>query len=172
MKLSLRMPIAVAALFACSAQAVEIASVASNLADPVPGQDRWLYRYQLDEFPYDAGYGFTVYFDPDLYADLQETPVSPAQWNAITAEPDVNLGDDGLYDAQALLDAPTVAVSFTVSFRWLGAGTPGAQPFEVREPLPSFAVIESGTTVVPEPAALSLGAGAIAALAGMRRTQS
>jgi len=163
---------ALAMLAAAPARAVEIASVAVDVADPAPGEDRWVYQYHLDAFPYDAGFGFTVYFDPDLYADLDPTPQAPDQWDAISGDPDGDLGADGFYDAQALVDAPFVLSVFTVAFRWLGAGTPGPQPFEVREPEPSFAVIESGTTVVPEPAALSLGAGALVALIGTRRTPS
>jgi hypothetical protein len=59
-----------------------------------------------------------------------------------------------------------------VSFVWLGPGAPGPQAFDVREPDPSFEVVESGTTVLPEPAGISLGMGALAALAATRRTGS
>ena len=41
---------------------------------------------------------------------------------------------------------------FAVQFTWLGAGTPGAQPFEIVDP-DTFQTLESGsTTVVPLPA--------------------
>jgi hypothetical protein len=164
--------LAAAVLASTAARAVEIAYFAQNEADPAPGHDRWTYHYQLDEFPYDAGYGFTVYFDPDLYSDLDPSPHAPGEWDPLTVEPDAGLGDEGFYDAEAIFDLPRTSVVFTVSFRWLGAGSPGAQPFEVREPEPSFAVIEDGTTVLPEPTAVTAGLGAIAALASLRRMQS
>jgi hypothetical protein len=41
---------------------------------------------------------------------------------------------------------------FSVQFVWLGSGTPGAQPFEVYDPL-TFNLLVSGTTT-PGPAAV------------------
>lgn len=158
------------ALAAAPAGAVVVTYFPRDLADAVPGEDRWEYAFQVDDFAaYGAGYGFTVRFDPDLYVALDPAPHSPPQWDAITAEPDPNLGDDGFYDAETLVDAPNAAAVFRVSFVWLGTGAPGAQPFEVREPSPSFEVVESGTTVLPEPARLPLGATVLAALAATRR---
>jgi hypothetical protein len=165
--------VALAALAAAPAGAVVVTYFPRDVADVVPGEDRWEYAFQVDGFAsYGAGYGFTVRFDPDHYAALDPDPTVPPQWDAITAEPDPDLGDDGFYDAEALVDAPNAAAVFRVSFVWLGTGTPGAQPFDVREPSPSFEVVESGTTVLPEPAGLSLGASALAALAATRRTSS
>jgi hypothetical protein len=163
---SFLLPLALCAALAAPAAAVEIAYFAA----PAPGAGRWTYFYALDEFPYDAGYGFTVYFDPELYADLDPNPLAPGEdWDAISVEPDAQLGEEGFYDAEALVDLPSVAASFSVSFRWLGAGDPGAQPFEVREPAPSFGVVESGISVAPEPGACGFGAAALVALAATRR---
>ena len=62
--------------------------------------------------------------------------------------------DRGMFDAFALVDNPSVAGTFAVSFVYLGSGSPGAQPFEV------FAansnLLESGltspaATAIPEP---------------------
>ncbi len=147
-------PIAAVLLALCCAtpaRAVQVYFTTQNL-----GGNRWLYAYRLDEFPYAAGYGFSVYFDPELHAALATAPPSPgSDWDAVVVQPDVGLGSEGLYDAQALYDDSTHLAVFRVSFDWLGAGTPGDQPFEVREPSPSFAVVESGTTFAPEPAALA-----------------
>jgi hypothetical protein len=146
---------------------VEVSYFATDLPDPPGAGDRWLYEYSLDEFPYDAGWGFSVFFDPALYASLEvATPGPGAAWDPLTLEPDPGLGAFGVYDAEALVDAPPVAVVFRVRFEWLGLGDPGEQPFEVRDP--SLAVVGSGTTVVPEPAAGWLEAGAIVALFRLR----
>jgi hypothetical protein len=169
----LRILVSLVAFAAAPAGAIVVTYFPRDVADAVPGEDRWEYAFRIDDFaPYGAGYGFTVRFEPDLYAALDPDPQSPPQWDAITAEPDANLGDDGLYDAGALVDAPSAAAVFHVSFVWLGTGTPGPQSFDVREPDPSFEVVESGTTVLPEPAGISLGMGALATLAATRRTAS
>lgn len=158
------------AMAALPARAVELSYFPIDVADAGAG-DRWVYQYGLDEFAYDAGYGFTVYFDPDLYADLDMSPDAPnAHWDAITVQPDASLGDDGFYDAEALVDLASVGGVFTVSFVWLGAGSPGAQPFEVRESAPSYATVLTGTTVLPEADASALGAGALCALLATRRS--
>ena len=153
-----------ALLCAGSARAVQVYYEVESL-----GGNRWVYAYQLDRFPYDAGYGFSVFFDPDLYGAIAtETPGPGPAWSALVVQPDTGLGAEGFYDAEAVSYNSTHFVTFRVSFDWLGAGPPGDQPFEVREPSPSFAAIESGTTIAPEPAALAqhaITALSIAALA-------
>lgn len=150
-----------------SARAVEISYFATDLAEAPGTGDRWLYEYTLDAFAFDAGWGFSVFFDPTLYAGLETAPPAPGTaWDPITLEPDPGLGAFGVYDAEALVDAPPADVVFRVRFEWLGLGQPGEQPFEVRDP--SLAVFESGTTMVPEPAALWLECSAIAALVCLR----
>ncbi|RIL02329.1 MAG: hypothetical protein DCC71_16545 [Proteobacteria bacterium] len=153
---------------AAPAAAVELSHFPIDVADPEPGRDRWQVLYQLDSFPYAQGYGFTVYFDPTLYAELESDPAPHPHWDAITSEPDPNLGADGFLDVETVVDTPSTAAVFAVSFDWLGAGTPGAQPFEVREPAPGYATVESGTTVLPEPGALALSAGSALALGALR----
>jgi hypothetical protein len=165
---SAQVAIALLALVAGSARAVEVSYAAQNLSDTELGHDRWRYEYRLDAFPFDAGYGFTVYFDPELYTTLQTAlPASGADWDAIVRQPDAGLGSDGFYDAEALFDDPSTAAVFRVSFEWLGTGTPGEQAFEVREPAPSFTVVQSGTTLVPEPAALVQHVSAVLSLAAL-----
>lgn len=154
-------------LSAASAKAVEVSYAATDLPDAPAAGDRWLYEYWLDSFPYDAGWGFSVFFDPTLYAGLEVTGPGPgAAWDPIALEPDPGLGAFGVYDAEALVDDAPVTAVFRVRFEWLGLGDPGEQPFEVRDP--SLAVLESGTTIVPEPGAFWLEAGAIAALVRLR----
>lgn len=154
-------------LSAGSARAVEVSYFVTDLPDAPGTGDRWLYEYTLDAFPFDAGWGFSVFFDPALYAALEPAFPGPGSaWDPITLEPDPGLGAFGVYDAEALVDAPPAAAVFRVRFEWLGLGDPGEQPFEVRDP--SLAPVESGTTSVPEPAVLWLEAGAIAALSRLR----
>ncbi len=155
-------------LVAGNAYAVELSYAARNLADTEQGHDRWRYEYRLDEFPFDMGYGFTVYFDPELYAALETAPLAPGpDWDAIVGPPDINLGSDGFYDAEALVGDPSANVVFRIDFEWLGVGTPGEQAFAVREPDPSFAVVQSGTTVVPEPAVLVEHASAVLSMTAL-----
>ena len=158
--------IAIALLVLCSAapaRAVQVYYTVENLSG-----NRWLYVYELDRFPYATGCGFTVHFDPELYEDLSTAQPAPgSDWEPAVVQPDAGLGADGLYDVEALYDDSTSAAVFRVSFDWLGVGTPGDQPFEVREPFPSFATVESGTTLAPEPAALAQHAGTLLALAAL-----
>ena len=146
------------------AQAVQVYYTVQNL-----GGNRWLYAYRLDAFPYSGGYGFSVFFDPALHAAISTAAPAPgSDWDALVVQPDPALGADGFYDAEALYDDATIAAVFRVSFDWLGAGTPGDQVFEVREPAPSFAAVESGTTRAPEPTPWVQAATAVLALAARR----
>lgn len=137
------------------AQAITIAYASVDLPDVTLGQDLYRYDYLLDEFPYDADFGFSVLFDPALYASLESPPSAVgSEWDIISLQPDVALPADGLYDALALVNSPLALSGFSVEFVWLGGGTPGVQPFVVYDT--SFAPVEVGQTI-PEPGtALSL----------------
>lgn len=122
---------------------------------------------------------FAILFDPALY---DETSLS-----IVTADPPASDWDelilgsglliDAAYDAFALAggiaDGGSVS-GFAVEFTWLGAGTPGAQAFEIYDP-GSFALLHTGSTrttfsAVPEPGTLALlFISALAAAAMMRR---
>lgn len=153
-----------------SASAVELRFRAVDLADTQPGHDLWRYTYWLDEFPFEAGYGFTVSFDPDLYTALEIAPPAPnVDWDVLTFPPDPGLAELGLYDAEARFDAPALGRGFNVRFEWLGSGAPGSQPFEVREGEPSYLSVETGTTVVPESRTGVRGAAALLGLVALAR---
>jgi hypothetical protein len=148
---------------AAPAHAVQVYYSAQHL-----GGNTWVYSYRLDEFPYATGYGFSVYFDPELYTALATALPGPgSDWDPVVLQPDPGLFSDGLYDAQAVYDDSTPSAVFRVSFDWLGGGSPGAQSFVVREPSPSFAVVEEGTTLAPEPAVLAQHAGTLLSLAAL-----
>lgn len=143
--------------------------VPSDLADVAPGEDLWRYQYFVHDFAFSENQGFTVYFDRNIYRALQSPPPSAgSDWDVITLQPDLNLPDDGAYDALALVDNPSLPGSFLVDFVYLGAGTPGSQPFDVNQFAPdgSFdGVLDSGFTLsIPEPATGLLSLSALGAL--------
>lgn len=120
------------------------------------GGGTWQYSYLVSDFTFNTDYGFTVYFDYGLYENI--IPISDSgDWDEISWEPDPLLGA-GAYDALALTDGASLIDPFTVSFHWLGIGTPWehAQDFEIYY-LDPFQIIETGTTSpIPEPGTLIL----------------
>ena len=128
-------------LLGSSAGALQIGFETRDLADVNPGEDLRELRLTLSPFQRSAGFGVSVLFSPDLYADLQAPAPSP-DWDLLLIQPDTQLPDFGRYDIQALVADPSVAQAFVVSFVWLGAGDPGPNPFEVYDP--AFATVETG----------------------------
>jgi hypothetical protein len=121
----------------------------------------WQYDYSLNSNSQPAAIGeFTVFFALGEYSNLS-VEASPGNWSSIVAQPDPNLPADGFFDAQALdtgLPPGSSQNGFSVQFMWLGAGRPGAQPFNVVDPN-TFATLETGNTTpapVPLPASLVL----------------
>ena len=127
-----------------------------DVANTTPGQDLWEYSYTPADFAFAAGQGFTIAFDRTLFTLLQSPPpFVNADWDPLTLQPDLALGSNGLYDALALRNAPSLADPFKIKVVWLGTGTPGAQPFTIYDT--NFQPIVQGqTTSVPEPSALAL----------------
>jgi hypothetical protein len=130
------------------------------------GGGRWQYTYDVSNINIGAGIAeFTIYFAPGIYDNLavETGGILAATWDEIVWDPVAGVGVDGAYDALAGLSpiAPAMTASgFSVSFDWLGEGTPGQQWYEIIDPDTS-ATIDSGQTV-PEPAMLLLlGLGAI-----------
>lgn len=141
-------------LTSASASAVTITFTASDLSDVNPAEDLWEYTYTVAGFTFDAGYGFSIFFDHTLYSMLQSPPpAANSDWDVITLQPDSNLPAEGLYDALSLTNDASLTDPFRVSFVWLGGGAPGIQPFLIYDP--GFATIDNGMTV-PEPSACYL----------------
>lgn len=130
---------------------------------------RWTYQYTVFAAASDAAIEeFTIFFDPALYANLLLMSAPPG-WDALVVQPDLGLPADGFFDALALMDgiAPGASLGgFVASFDFLGDGRPGAQGFDIVDPV-TFASISSGitrlegATDLPEPATLWLVAAAL-----------
>ncbi len=131
----------------------EVANIAGNTFE-------YSYTVENDTLATDIEQ-FAVYFEVGLFENLS-TPDAPAGWDPIVIQPDPGLPDDGFYDVLALFAgiAPGDTLGgFTVQADFLGAGSPGSQPFDIIDPL-SFATIDTGFTVpagviaIPEPGSL------------------
>jgi hypothetical protein len=130
------------------------------------GGARWEYTYEvmnidlsIESVPA-AIEEFTIWFDPGLYANLVVTTVAPLSnaWDEIVWQPEPVINDAGGYDALAEILNPGIGAGqsvkgFSVSFDWLGLGTPGSQYYEIINPL-TFETIDAGDTIIPEPATL------------------
>jgi len=127
----------------------------ADLPDNVPGDDLWEYSYVFDGFNFQANQGFSIYFDPTLFKDLQNPrPTASPQWNMLAVQRDVVLNQPGYLDGQALVNGPTFPGPFQVAFVWLGLGVPAAQPFDIYDS--NFQTLFSGSSVVPEPSSVML----------------
>jgi hypothetical protein len=120
-----------------SAQATTILSTATDLPDALgPRGDLWQYSYTISGFTFPANFSFTIFFDRNLYSDLEESSsVVHPDWDIVIVQPDLLFSADGFYDALALVDGASLADPFTVRFVWLGGNSapPGAQPFTINE---------------------------------------
>lgn len=106
---------------------------------------------------------FDILFDTALYDELSLTATAvPSGWDAIFLAS--GIGVPAAYDALAFGAGIATGESlgvFSVSFNWLGAGTPGAQEFQILDAT-TFDFLGSGSTAdgtptaVPEPGTLAL----------------
>ena len=160
------------------AHAGVIKYTASDLADVTPGEDLWRYDYTVSGHAFVQSEFFDIYFVPSLYANLMSATGPNTDWDvAILQQPKPdNLPpfDTGIFDFFALLDNPSLTGTFSVTFTYLGAGSPGAQPFEFFGA--DSALLQSGETSkpvsgIPEPSSVALALVGLAALvSGFHRT--
>ena len=163
--------LAAALFFLPSAEATTITFVATDLTDVNPGENLWQYDYTVSGRNFLQSEFFDIYFDPLLFASLTAGPAPNSDWDVtILQQPNpVNIPpfDVGIFDAFALQNIPSLTGSFSVRFVFLGAGSPGSQPFEVFDA--SASLIESSSTSpavqeIPEPSTTIFLALALAAV--------
>lgn len=97
--------------------------------------------------------GFTVYFSEMLFADLV-VDASPAQWDSIAIQPDLNLQSPGFLDSVLLggsapLTRGQTQGGFRVAFTFLGVGSAPMLAYDIVDQ--NFHVLFSGTTTAPIP---------------------
>jgi hypothetical protein len=141
------------------------AALISYTSTHLAGQT-WRYDYELASGVSDPTIAeFTIYFDLAKFANLSVAN-SPSGWDSIVIDPDVALQADGYFDAVALsggLSPGSSQNGFSVTFDYIGPGSPGAQVFEIVNPI-TFATISRGMTSssdpvnVPEPGTAQLWA--------------
>lgn len=126
------------------------ASQATNIYYDVSniGGSRWQYDYTVENDSLaDPIQEFTIYFEWDLYENL--IPIAaPAGWDPLVIQPDAGLYSDGFFDAVELgsgLSPGSTSGPFSVSFDYLGAGTPTLQRFDTYRDL-NFTLFDSGFT--------------------------
>jgi hypothetical protein len=142
----------VALVSAAVSHATIITTDATNLGDAT-----WRYDYTItnDTLGGSLDY-FVLAFDRELYANLRNA-AAPVGWDILVLQPDLDLPDDGVFDALALdggIAPGATLAGFSITFDFLGVNIPMSQPFSVLDPF-TFDVVENGTApvvaAVPEP---------------------
>jgi hypothetical protein len=125
----------------------------------------WRYDYSVTNNDLSSPVGeVTIFFGLGSYSNIS-SPGQPSTWSSVVAQPDPAIPADGFFDSATSSGGISLGATlsgFSVQFTWLGTGSPGAQMYDVVDPV-SFATLESGTTVstVPIPGALGLLASAL-----------
>jgi hypothetical protein len=140
--------------------------------------NEWSYTYTVNNSaPFVANEALTVFFPGGLFSNLQDPPPSPGGWFTLSLQPDTTLLTDGLYTALALNDGASLVGPFTITFNYLGPGTPASQNFSIDLFDANGKLLNNVTTgvttpfrtQVPEPATgLLLLVGAVA-VSGLRK---
>jgi hypothetical protein len=170
-----RMLVAIGFLAALAGRRAEAAPITIEFEAAALGGNLWQYEYVVSDFTFEPNQGFSVYFDPALFATLQ-APAVNGDWDVIAVQADPDIPSDGFFDALALVSHASLVNPFIVTFSWLGApGTvPGSQPLTVNEfdAQGGLSILERGRTVpasqlpepIPEPSTLMLVSTAVAGL--------
>ena len=148
--------VGLALCWAGAAAALDVRFAAVDLPDTVIGVDAWRYDYTISG-ALDEATGFTLLYAHDAFANLMlAAPAPMSAFDGALAQPDPGLDGAGLFSLTAVR-AVGAAESFTFSVRFdrLGAGAPGAQPFQTFAA--DFSITGTGvTSPVPEPSSYAL----------------
>ncbi len=122
--------------------------------------NRWQYTYEVQNISFAPGIEqFTIWFDLGKFENLAVESVGiSSNWIESLWQPEPLLLDHGGYDAKALTTPITIGESlfgFSVSFDWVGMGTPASQYYEIINPN-TLDTLDSGYTQIPEPLSLML----------------
>jgi hypothetical protein len=170
----------VGALFVFTASAwgldvVQDVMVEYGLADL--GLGRWQYDYTVSNVSLGQGVQeFTIYYDYGLYGNLSVATAPPLsqQWNEIILPPDNVLHQGPIFDSLCISSAYAIPAGqavggFAVRFDYAGTGRPGAQHFEIVDPV-TYATLAEGQTI-PEPGAIAMMVFGMAAAARRRKAE-
>jgi hypothetical protein len=142
------------------------------------GGNEYRYSYSFTGFTLAENEEIDIRFNPALF-DALSNGVAPPDFDLLVLQPNNPPGAFGDYGLLALIDDPSMEGSFTIDFVYLGAGTPGAQPYLINQYDATGALKSStpgGLTVsasaIPEPATSVLVGGAVlaACLSRIRRS--
>lgn len=165
--------ILLSSLLASWAQATTINYTITDL-----GESRWRYDYAIHNDSLDSALQeFTLYFNDSLYANLSDESTA-AGFDLLLIQPDTAIPAAGIFDGLALqggIAAGAWLDGFSVSFDYLGQGTPASQLFSIVDPS-TFIELDTGLTSraavpIPAPATLALVLLGLAGVAVQRRRQ-
>lgn len=152
-----RTSVLIAALSAASmvSAAPDVAYLATDLPDVVPGEDLWSYDYTITG-ALGSFESINLLFSPGNYGAGLSVTYSDASLSALVTPPMSAPAADGLVSLTAIDPMATGALAKVgVQFAWLSGGAPGAQPFEVLDD--QFNLVSTGmTSAVPEVSSAAL----------------
>ena len=134
------------ALLLCAMSAAHAASIGYTATSL--GGTQWRYDYTVSNTTLAVPIAeFTLFFSVGQHAMLHDISTAP-DWDVLLVQPDPAIPASGYLDALALAGGShpgATATGFSVTFDYLGAGSPGAQPFSILDPV-CFIELETGIT--------------------------
>jgi hypothetical protein len=162
------LPLSFLSVFTCFIASPSLATLITFDAVSLGG-DQYRYDYSVSNDDLAAPIEeFTIFFDPSLYATIGMTS-APAGWDPLVVQPDDILSDDGFFDVLALGAGIAQGGSlsgFSAIFTFLGIGAPGAQAFDIVDPV-TFDILANGVTVAVEAPEIPLPGAAVLMLSGL-----
>ena len=160
------------ALLLCAMSAAHAASIGYTATSL--GGTQWRYDYTVSNTTLAVPIAeFTLFFSVGQHAMLHDISTAPG-WDVLLVRPDPAIPASGYLDALALaggIHPGATATGFSVTFDYRGAGSPGAQPFSILDPV-SFIELETGITqaaAVALPSTPWLLLAGVLAMAGLGR---